>query len=265
MVFTVGGTSGNRRIQKMVVTLGAADPNTVNVPAISGDATFDETTNVTITADEGATIYYTTDGNDPTTTSSVYSAPIAISATTTVKAIAVKDGNSSTVATATFTRVLPATGGTVDNPLTVVQAIEFIGTLGTATSKEVYVKGKVSTAPSANPSSAGKLTFYISDDGTTTNQLQAYSTLGLEKKAFTAKEDIKAGDDVVLCGKLKLFNTTKEMDNGYVYSKNGITTGINAVKAADATDAPAYNLAGQKVNQSYKGVVLKNGKKFVQK
>ena len=48
---------------------------------------------VTITcATEGATIHYTIDGTDPTTASAVYSAPFAITATVTVKAIAVKSG-----------------------------------------------------------------------------------------------------------------------------------------------------------------------------
>jgi hypothetical protein len=52
----------------------------------------------------GATIYYTTNGTTPTTGSSVYSAPIAVSATETIEAIAVatSDTNSS-VATATYT------------------------------------------------------------------------------------------------------------------------------------------------------------------
>ncbi len=44
------------------------------------------------------------------------------------------------------------------------------------------------------------------------------------------------------------------------------TSGINNISADDATlNAPAYNLAGQKVSESYKGVVIKAGKKFVQK
>lgn len=62
-----------------------------------------ETQSVTITADEGATIYYTLDGSEPTTESSLYSEVLSISETTTVKAIAVKDGQTSSVATATFT------------------------------------------------------------------------------------------------------------------------------------------------------------------
>lgn len=44
------------------------------------------------------------------------------------------------------------------------------------------------------------------------------------------------------------------------------TSGINNISADDATlNAPVYNLAGQKVSESYKGVVIKAGKKFVQK
>ena len=44
------------------------------------------------------------------------------------------------------------------------------------------------------------------------------------------------------------------------------TSGINNITADNATiNAPAYNLAGQKVNNSYKGVVIKAGKKFIQK
>ncbi len=43
------------------------------------------------------------------------------------------------------------------------------------------------------------------------------------------------------------------------------TTGISTITSDAAANAPAYNLAGQKVSASYKGVVIKAGKKFVQK
>ena len=42
-------------------------------------------------------------------------------------------------------------------------------------------------------------------------------------------------------------------------------TAIETVKAADAENAVIYNLAGQKVDNSFKGVVIKNGKKMIQK
>lgn len=76
-------------------------------PEISGAASFTDNTEVTITAASGASIYYTTDNTDPTTSSTQYSAPFTISETTTVKAIAVETGKDpSAVATATFTKKL---------------------------------------------------------------------------------------------------------------------------------------------------------------
>ena len=51
----------------------------------------------------GAIIYYTTNGSTPSTSSTMYNGPITISETTTLKAIAIKDGTQSNVATATYT------------------------------------------------------------------------------------------------------------------------------------------------------------------
>nr|MCR5511976.1 DUF5017 domain-containing protein [Prevotella sp.] len=44
-----------------------------------------------------------------------------------------------------------------------------------------------------------------------------------------------------------------------------VVTGITNVNAAKAENAVRYNLAGQKVNNDYKGVVIMNGKKFMNK
>ena len=78
--------------------------STVAAPTFSpAGGTYTSAQNVTIsTTTAGATIYYTTDGSTPSSNSAVYSAPIAVSSYTVVKAIAVKDGVSSTVATATY-------------------------------------------------------------------------------------------------------------------------------------------------------------------
>ena len=57
-----------------------------------------------MSAEAGATIHYTLDGSTPTAESTVYSTPITLSDTTTVKEIAVKDGVSSSVTSRVYTK-----------------------------------------------------------------------------------------------------------------------------------------------------------------
>jgi hypothetical protein len=90
------------------------------------------------TASPGATIYYTTGSTTPTTSSTKYTAPIMISGTTTINAIAVESGDTqSPVATATFT-ILPtaiATTTTLQsslNPSTAGQSVTFTATVTAA-------------------------------------------------------------------------------------------------------------------------------------
>lgn len=45
----------------------------------------------------------------------------------------------------------------------------------------------------------------------------------------------------------------------------GSSTGISNITTSAADNAPVYNLAGQKVNAAYKGIVIKNGKKMIKK
>lgn len=66
---------------------------------------------MSITGPAGAQIRYTTDGSTPTAESNLYSAPFQIDATTTVKAIAIKNGVSSSVASKTFTLYAGDDGG----------------------------------------------------------------------------------------------------------------------------------------------------------
>ena len=73
-------------------------------PVIKGTTPFETKTEVTIEAEEGASIFYTDDGSTPDTESTEYEGEITLDATTTIKAIAVKDTYQSPVASKTFTK-----------------------------------------------------------------------------------------------------------------------------------------------------------------
>ena len=88
-----GGTSG-----------GGSQSTALASPTISGTTPFAETTSVSISGPAGAEIHYTTDGSTPTSESTLYSEAFTLSDTTTVKAIAIKDGESSEVASRLFTK-----------------------------------------------------------------------------------------------------------------------------------------------------------------
>lgn len=70
---------------------------------------FADSLEVSIETEEGCEIHYTVDGTAPTTQSPLYTDPFLVSTTTTVKAIAVRDGETSSIATRTFTYCPPVT------------------------------------------------------------------------------------------------------------------------------------------------------------
>ena len=80
------------------------DVPTVAMPTFSPDAgTYYNNVTVTIScATEGATIHYTTDGADASANSPVYTAPFKLTSTSTIKAVAIKDGQSSYQAAAFY-------------------------------------------------------------------------------------------------------------------------------------------------------------------
>lgn len=74
-------------------------------PALPITSAFFTTKSITIPAIAGADVYYTTDGTTPTSSSTKYTAAFDVSATTTVKAIAIDDeGLVSPVSSATYTK-----------------------------------------------------------------------------------------------------------------------------------------------------------------
>ena len=153
---------------------------------------------------------------------------------------------------------------TPETAYTVAKALELINA-GEGLDTKVYVKGTVSTITEINMQ-YGNATYFISDDGTTTNQLSVYRGYYLDGEKFTSEDQFEVGDDVVVYGKLVLYNSkTPQITTGStMYSKNGETAGVNGVTAdMTAKDAPVFNLAGQRVSGKFNGIVIQNGKKFI--
>ena len=118
--------------------------------------------------------------------------------------------------------------GTLADPYNSVAVINYINTLGadTESSEDVYIKGKVVSVKEQYGTQYGNATFYISDDGTATNQFYVFRALYLGNQKYTAGAQIKAGDEVVVCGKVINYkgNTPETAANkAYLYSLNGET------------------------------------------
>ena len=108
---------------------------------------------------------------------------------------------------------------TAETAYTVAKAFELIDA-GKALSETVYVKGIVSQVDKFDDR-YNSITYWISDDGTTTQQLQVYSGKGLDGANFTSIDDVKVGANVIIKGNIKKYNTTYEFDkNNQLVSYN---------------------------------------------
>ena len=119
------------------------------------------------------------------------------------------------------------------------------------------MKGKISKVASKGTftegGSYGNASFYISDDGTETNEFYCFRILYLGNKKFEeGQTDIKVGDEVVICGKLMNYKgNTPETVSGkaYLYSLKsapgggGDTPAGNTVSFATNKDAQTWEAA----------------------
>ena len=152
---------------------------------------------------------------------------------------------------------------TPETAYSVAKANDLI-TAGQGLETEVYVIGTITKIQEVS-TSYGNATYWIGD-GTeySANDLEIYRGYYLEGENFTAEDQIKVGDKVIVYGKLVDYKGTKEMTTGSsIYSLNGVTTGISDVKAQTITNGVIYNLAGQRMSKLSKGINIVNGKKII--
>ena len=263
--FTNDNSSNTVRINTISVTKVEASAPAVAAPTISGTTPFIGSTTVTLACDtEGAQIYYTTDGGDPTASDALYAEPFEIKATTTVKAVAVKGDDMSAVATKEFVAIPSVANIAALNALDNEATFAFTGE-----ALVVYQNGKYNYVKDNTGSSLIFGTDVVPADavGRTiaanwTGKVSIYKNLfeAVPDAALTLKEgeavavtypavaidDVKA-ENVNQVVTLKGVTYTKpEGQNFSIYSGETVVAGYNkfGLEIADPVDGETYDIVG---------------------
>lgn len=259
-----GYFNGNADIKAAIFYKLADSRTTLNTPVLTVNGTVVSWASIT-----NADSYLVTIGSDDYTinTTSVDLADYSLSdGEYTVSVVAVPSNTTQfkNSAAATTTVIIGNAPGTSANPYSVSAALAEANKLseGETTENEVYVSGIVSAVSSYN-STYKSITYSISADGSSTNELLIYGGLDIEGSDFSSVYDLAVGDVVVVKGYLKKYGTTLEMDkNGHVISITKVTryaislgtvsngtisastssAGAQAVVTLTATPSPGYAL-----------------------
>lgn len=222
ITFTIGGTTGHRRIKTIAVTY----EKDANAPIIESLAISGTASNTTYYAGDtpsaeglGVIATYNDESTKDVTSSVSWSfEPATIqSNTNSVTATASYEG---ITASTIYNITVKSIANTAESAYTVAQACTLIDA-GKGLSEEVYVKGIVSQVDEFNED-YGSITYWISDDGTTTGkQFQCYGGLNINGEKFTSIDDLKLGTEIVVKGQLKKYNDIYEFDkNNVLISKD---------------------------------------------
>ena len=233
--------SGALYLDKVEITWETGDPSaptaTLSTTALNfGKVNYGETKDLTFTvtpANLTGDLTITCDNSKYVVTPTTIASSVAEETTITVtaKPTAVDDNMDGTITisggglaanktvTLTTTVVDPnVNDGSEEKPFTVAEAKA--NTPASGTSENYYIKGIVSAFYADNIISDGNnYRYYISDDGTTTDQLLVYKGKNLNNVAFSEADDITVGDEVVIYGGLTMYSNEPEIASGnYIYS-----------------------------------------------
>lgn len=336
------------KLTSIDITYGAADPNAVAAPTFEAVTPFVGKGLVTIKGVEGSVVYYTTDGSVPTTSSlnnGTSSVNVEVTETTTIKAIAVKNGKESVMVSKEFvcyqiktiaqlnelTSDLKNVALKLTNAKVVYDYYKgyyvyvregeyavrfdgiFFGNTAISNLSNYVVNGTVLVDFAKN----------FGDCTLTANKETKVSDLTLTESSEVAQpvvttipellekkhvEDLIALKSVTITSRKSSYNTEYDLtdEDGNVVTAPSCMSGDLSAKANDGnkydvkavfdsvndegnpqltllgfyeiangitsvtrqesdSDATIYNMSGQRVGKSYKGLVVKAGKKYIAK
>lgn len=151
------------------------------------------------------------------------------------------------------TEVEPTGTGTAADPYNVAGVLKAIKGLGEGEyTPVVYVKGKIKNIKSVETEKFGNASYYITDNGS--NEVYIFQSYYLGNVKFKAEDQIKVGDEVIVCGRFYNYNgntpETEGKGKSYIYSLNGKTaegggdTPSSGEAKGDGTQANPFNAAG---------------------
>jgi len=155
--------------------------------------------------------------------------------------------------------------GTLANPFNVEDVISYCKKLGGESANDVFIKGKISKIENKGEfGSYGNATFWISDDGVfnddKSKDFECYRVLWLgNKKWAEGNAQISVGDEVLICGKVTLYNGTSETagNKAYIYQINGVMDDANGI---GSLTSPFNNVGARAcIDNGFKGDVYVAG------
>ncbi len=274
VTFTIGGTSGHRRIAKISVSYtvesssAVATTITIDDSGIDTNDLFLDTTAGSLSAIvkagenviEGATVTWSSSDENVATVDANGAVTLVAAGTTTITAsyAGVEEEYRASEATyeLTVTNSDPNLPGAANNPYTVEQAIQAINS-GTGTTG-VYVKGIVSTIVTPYDSQYGNISYKISSNGSLNiGQILAYRGKSYNGDNFTSEDGIQIGDEVIIFGNLTKYGEEYEFaqDNQLVslLRKNKATATINktALALSDGENSAEITITPSGISVSY--------------
>lgn len=244
--------------------------------------TYMDKVSVSIAAAEGLKVYYTLDGSEPTTASTLYEAAFDLTETTTVMAIAVDaEGNASPVAKAMYTikatPVAPENGALFnfnENKWNLPVSSKEAGDFPITEVKEgdvtlTFTNGSTPTRLWNDFNNGLQIRMYKNGGSMTVTPAADQKVVKVEFDA--TKLDVTASEgklaEKVWTGEAATvtFTANATSNINYIIVTLSKQSGIEGVEAGEQTEKVIYTIDGRRVQKAEKGVYVINGKKVVVK